>query len=92
MRKHDPELWKREVVYEAASKKELDDMEIMFIKAFGDLNLREGGGNGKMAQSTKDKISAATKGRPKSAETRARMSAAQMGHKNNLGHHHSEET
>lgn len=75
MRKH-TEGWTQEVVYEASSQEELDRMEIMFIRAFGDLNIREGGRGGKLTSEHRAKIAAAHRGRKRSDEARKAMSEA----------------
>ena len=46
----------------------------------------------KYSKAAKEKMSACRKGRVVSAESRSRMSEAQMGNKKFLGHRHSEET
>jgi group I intron endonuclease len=64
---------------------DLDAMEVRFIKEFETLapdgyNLTTGGyGNHKCSDETRQRMSEATKGRPKSPETRQRMSEAMKG-------------
>lgn len=89
MQKYAPELWTREVVARCSGQEQLDATEVMFIKAFGDLNLKSGGRAGKHSPETRAKISAAHMGKkqgPPSAETRAKQSATMMGRKNSPAH------
>lgn len=84
-------------VVELCSEEHLNEREVYYIKKHNSLgpggyNLREGGDSGRLSEETKDKLSAAHKGKKLSQETKAKLSAAQKGKKFWAGKKHSEET
>ncbi len=84
-------------VVELCSEEHLNEREVYYIKKHNSLspggyNLREGGDGGRHTEETKDKISAAKKGKKHTEETKDKMSAAKKGNKNALGSKRSEET
>ncbi len=78
MRKHATDLWKREVVAECDTREELDQMEIMFISAFGDLNIHRGGSRERPDRTVGQKIANANRGRKRTPEQCARIRAGKL--------------
>lgn len=81
----------------AESISELNNLEAKFIKERGTLaptgyNLKSGGGNSRHHPDTIAKMAAIHRGKPLSAEHRAKLSAAGKGKQNALGVKHSAET
>lgn len=77
---------------------DLNDHEELMVEVLGTLtpegyNLKEGGGNGKLSEETKQMIGDGNRGVPKSEEHRQRISEATLGEKNhNFGKPKNEET
>lgn len=101
IRAHGADMFVVAVLKECANKEELDFWERYLIRSRNTIapngyNLTDGGEGGIPCDETRAKMSAALKGRPKSPETRAKLSAASAtlrGEKNPFfGHHHTDET
>lgn len=77
---------------------ELNNHEELMVEVLGTLvpngyNLKEGGGNGKLSEETKQKISEVQQGKTKSEEAKQKMSESKKGEKNhNYGKPLDEET
>lgn len=84
-------------ILELCSKEMLDEIEIKYINLYDSCNngynIETGGNkNKRLADSTKQKIGDANRGRIMSNETRKKMSESRIGNKNGMyGKHHSEE-
>jgi hypothetical protein len=91
IKKYRKENFKTEIIYKANSIKRLNEAEIVYIEIYNSTNKKIGynislGGTAPMrgkhhTKKSKNKISEAVTGRPKSIEERHRLSASLMGHK-----------
>lgn len=82
IRKYGPDAFTHEIVEECADRASLNAAEVKHIVALcPHYNAMGGGGQlGSPSAEVRSKISIATKGKVRSAETRSRMSAGQLGH------------
>lgn len=98
IRKYGEDNFELSIICSASNRDELDSLEEKYISEMNSLvpsgyNLRAGGHSSRLHPDSIEKMREAHKNRPPiSEETHAKLSAAQLGNKNMLGKHHSEET
>lgn len=91
--------FEHEVLFTCLTLQEANEKEFNLIKEYEatnpskGYNIREGGKNGKLGESTKEKLRQINTGKHLSEETKAKISASTKGELNPFyGQHHSEET